>query len=107
MSAIVKDDRTMEEHGTHIQLIGGMDTFLSRAFGGPPHGCDKSYAFWACRLEDAEYVLAWVESRKDIKRVGVYMRKAPRRTGHHVHVYVVRDGHPSLERKMSEQRRTT
>lgn len=91
--AVVEDDRTTEQLATHRQLIGGRDRFMS-GWGMAPNG---SYAYWACRFEDAETVAKWVESRDEIK-LGVYRDAAPRRgRGTHSHVYVVGPDHPALK----------
>ena len=91
--AVYEDDRSDEQRKTHRQLIGGKDSFMS-GWGQAPN---DSYAYWACRLEDAEKVAAWVQSRSDIKYFAVRLDSYPRRgRGTHTHVYVVTPGHPAL-----------
>ena len=95
---IIEDDRTQEQKETHTCLIIGTDSFMSgwgKAQGG------VSYAAWACRHEDSFKVLEWVENRKEMKRVReVYETKKskynPKGKGH-CHIYVVTEGHVSLE----------
>jgi len=97
MSAIVQDDRTPEQLVSHPFIIGGRDVFLSN--GICPHG--RSYAAWACRLEDVDAVDRWVRDRDDISRVRfVDEQKGERyrpRAGH-LHIYVVGPAHPAVAR---------
>jgi len=90
-----EDDRTEAQLETHRYLIGGTDRFLS-GWGLAEGGA--SYAFWACRGEDAHRVEAWVKDRTDMMRVrwviGAYRPNA--RHCAHAHVYVVDEGHPAL-----------
>ena len=93
--AFLKDDRTESTTQSHTVLIGGKDKCLSH------WACNDgraSYAYWACRPEDADAVSAWVAGRSDLTSV--------RRRGERfvqslsqdsdVHVYVVVASHPSL-----------
>jgi len=93
-----QDDRTETEQTTHQILIVGTDSFLS-GWGFAQGGV--SYAAWAVRPEDQNKVHAWVESRGEMKRVRVTVdrpgaRYRPKANGH-LHIYVVRDGHPALD----------
>ena len=76
--------------------MGGADTFLSG--WGEAEG-RRSLAYWACKPEDADRVLAWVRSRTDIEAVTRYEERLPqdiRDSGDHVHVYVISEGHVAL-----------
>ena len=90
------DERTEEQKKTHSWLVIGTDSFMS-GWGGAEGGL--SYAVWACRPEDRHKVLAWVESRPEMKRVrettGKY-RPNPRICAH-CHIYVVTENHSSLK----------
>lgn len=89
---MIQDDRTPDQKLTHTVVIGGTDRFMSgwgHAAGG------TSVAGWACRPEDAKTVLEWVERRGDMKRV---RQLGSRPRGTHVHIYVVDESHPSVER---------
>jgi hypothetical protein len=93
--AFLKDDRTESTALSHTVLIGGRDRCLShwRCNDGR-----ASYAYWACRPEDADAVSAWVAGRSDLTSV---RRRGERfvqslSQGSDVHVYVVSDTHPSL-----------
>lgn len=94
---VLEDDRSAEEKKTHSVLVVGTDKFMSgwgKAAGG------KSYAAWACLPEDADHVLQWVESRKDMKRVRVvYGSWHPKGTGH-AHIYRVDRDHAALTVKV-------
>ena len=89
------DDRTEEQQSTHKCLITATDRFMS-GWGGAAGGASK--CAWACSLEDAEKVLAWVEARSDMKYVNYRGPSAPqwRPKAAHVHIYVVEPGHPAL-----------
>ena len=91
----LKDDRTEETAQTHTVIIGGRDRFLS---GWRCNDGRASYAYWACRPEDANAVSAWVAGRSDmtsVRRRGErFIRSLSQ--GSDVHVYVVTDNHPSL-----------
>jgi hypothetical protein len=87
------DDRTPEQKQSHPVIVAGTDSFMS---GWGEAVCGTSYAGWACRLEDAERVKAWVRKRGDIKRVRVVGNDwKPAGVGH-CHIYVVDDNHPAL-----------
>ncbi len=100
----VQDDRTAAQRGKLTSLIVGTDSFLS-GWGGAEGGA--SYAAWACTSEDEPTVLDWVESRSDMKRIRVlydppHMPYRPNsRHCAHLHIYVVKPSHPSVERKNS------
>jgi len=89
------DDRTGGQKKTHRCLITATDRFMS-GWGMAKGGASK--CAWACRPEDAEKVLAWVDSRSDMKYVAYRGPKDrpwyPRAA--HVHIYVVTEGHPAL-----------
>ena len=95
---IIEDDRTQEQKETHTCLIVGTDRFMSgwgKAQGG------VSYAAWACRHEDSFKVLEWVERRGDMNKIGKFFETSkskyrPEGKGH-CHIYVVTEGHVSLE----------
>ena len=91
------DDRTQDERLTHTILISCYDPIMSR---WPTMAKFRSYAVWACRPEDADTVFKWVKNRSDMKRVkfhdnGIFFPKGRS----HVHVYVVRDGHPAIRQE--------
>jgi len=93
--AFLKDDRNEATAQSHTVLIGGRDRCLSH------WACNDgraSYAYWACRPEDADAVSAWVAGRSDLTSV---RRRGERfiqqlSQGSDVHVYVVSSTHPSL-----------
>ena len=94
------DDRTREEKRTHWVLVGGRDRFMS-GWGGPKRV--DSWAFWACRPEDAGVVAERLKWRADIVKVAIHEDPRTRDTrpegvsrADHCHIYVVRDGHPYL-----------
>ena len=95
---IIEDDRTQEQKETHTCLIIGTDSFMSgwgKAQGG------VSYAAWACESKDRFKVMKWVENRNEMKRVRVVFetlksKYRPKGKGH-CHIYVVTEGHVSLE----------
>lgn len=58
------DDRTSDEKRTHTALLGGRDRAMS---GWGLAGGGASWAFWACRPEDTDAVLAWVRQRRDLR----------------------------------------
>lgn len=89
------DDRTPEQMKTHTILITATDKAMSgwgMALGG------LSKCAWACKPEHSRQVLAWVESRKEMKYVSVNTNGKWRPKAAHVHIYVVGDNHTSLER---------
>ena len=88
-NGMIIDDRTDEQLKTHQILIGGYDRVLS--YWGEAKGME-SYALWACKPEDTDYVLAWCHARTDLDSVKEYTTM-PRRA--HVHIYFVRDDHPA------------
>lgn len=93
---IIQDDRTDAQRQSHTWLIVGTDTFMS-GWGEAEGG--TSYAAWACKPEDRSRVLAWVENRKDMKRVreaSEYDRKYRPSGRGHCHIYVVDDSHPAI-----------
>ena len=94
-----QDDRTdFQRAQTHTVLIGGRDKFMS-GWGGA-EGC-TSWAYWACRPEDADTVERWVKSRGDI----VNVKRKPTNfhpSGGVCHVYVVTEGHPSLKQEINQ-----
>lgn len=88
------DDRTLEQHVHLTSLIAATDSFLS-GWGMAEKGA--SYCAWACRPEHEAKVLAWVESRGDMKRVRLVGESWPLRArAAHVHVYAVEEDHPAL-----------
>ena len=96
----IKDDRTLEQAETHTWLVVGTDSFLS---GWGRAESRTSLAAWACEYEDLKHVTEWVESRSDMKRVRVvldspYRRRYRPRGDGLLHIYVVDDNHPSVER---------
>lgn len=89
-----QDDRTKEQKKEYTYLIGGRDRCLS-GWGLASKGI--SYAYWACKEEDAEKVLSWVSKRSDMTNVSMYRGNPPYKAAqHHVHVYLVEGGHPAL-----------
>jgi hypothetical protein len=93
----IRDDRTKAEKVSHTWLVIGTDTFLS-GWGKAKDGA--SYAVWACLPSNRQKVLAWVESRSDMKRVresseAYGFKYHPSATGD-CHIYVVNEGHPAL-----------
>ena len=89
-----QDDRTNEQKKTHRFIVAMTDTFMS-GWGKAENG--TSYAGWACRHEHIEQVEQWVRSRGDAKRVRIVGSDwRPRGTGH-THIYVVNNGHPSIQ----------
>jgi hypothetical protein len=93
MKPITIDNRDKGSHHTHTVLIGGKDNFLSNWGTGKEHG--GSWAYWACRPEDADAVESWVSSRNDFDKVKRLSGKYPQKRGHTT-VYVIYDGHVSL-----------
>lgn len=94
---IIQDDRTQEQKDSHYWLIIGTDKFMS-GWGKAKHG--PSYAAWACDLNRRYQVMEWVNSRSDMLRVREAHAKAYRPKGPgHLHIYVVEDDHPALERR--------
>lgn len=88
-----QDERTEAERESHHFGVSMIDTFLS-GWGGAEGGLSR--AVWACRTEHIETVEKWVRSRGDARRVQVVRLKGYRPRCKHCHIYVVRDGHPSL-----------
>lgn len=91
---VLKDDRTEAERLTHTDVIIGRDTFLS----GWGHAENKiSFAGWACEPQYAQVVKAWVKSRSDMRNVKIVSSDyEPSGSNWHYHIYVVNEGHPSL-----------
>lgn len=88
------DDRTEEQKQTHTWLVVMTDRFMS-GWGEAKGGV--SYATWACTYENLTQVKKWVRSRSDAMRVRVITGNyRPSGVGH-CHVYVVNEGHPSLQ----------
>ncbi len=92
---IIQDDRTDEQKDSHYILVVGTDKFMSgwgQAEGG------KSYAAWACDLNNWHIVKSWVNNRGDMQRVRVIHAHGynPRGKGH-LHIYVVDEKHNSLK----------
>ena len=89
-----QDDRTDKERETHQDIVLMTDTFMSgwgRADGG------TSYAGWACRPEHVNQVKRWVCGRGESRNVEVVDGDfRPQGIGH-THIYVVNDGHPSIQ----------
>lgn len=92
------DDRTEDERHTHSVLIAGTDPFLSGCGGA-------SVACWACRPEDADFVVRWVEKRGDMKRVRYTSVESLRRVRGHAHIYRVGVEHPALREKYGRDAR--
>ena len=89
------DDRTPDQFNTHLVLVAATDSFMSgwgRSAGG------ASFCAWAWRPEHANRVELWVRGRSEMKRVRrVHRSWGPDANAKHVHVYVVEEGHPSLD----------
>jgi len=97
MKCTLQDDRTAYQKKHYTTLVVALDTFMS-GWGGAKGG--ESRCAWACKDCDAQKVLAWVESRSDMKPRSIAIRhadtyKVPAGTAH-FHIYVVRRGHPAL-----------
>ena len=92
---IIQDDRTEEERETHDYIVIGYDPGMS-GWGGAENRI--SYAGWACRVEDVLTVKKWVKSRGDIVGTHVVRSIRPKYNNSHVHVYVVYEEHPALEK---------
>ena len=91
--AVIKDDRTDEQRKTHTWLVIGTDTFLS-GWGGATGGA--SYAAWACKPEERNECLTWVEGRSDMKRIretydNLNHPYRPSSSCAHLHIYVWED----------------
>ena len=81
----IEDDRNDEQRAQLSILVIGTDTFMS-GWGLAKGGV--SYAAWATDEAHLSDTLAWVERRKDLKRVRVvYGSYKPRGQGH-LHIYV-------------------
>ncbi len=87
------DDRTEEQKKTHTWLVTATDRFMS-GWGHASEGTSK--CAWACRtLGEAQQVLAWVESRDEMKYVNLTSGKWYPRAAH-VHIYVADQTHPAI-----------
>jgi hypothetical protein len=88
------DDRTPSQKQTHCVIVLATDSFMS-GWGLCRDG--TSYAGWACKPEHVVAVERWVRDRREMKRVrivgGDY--RPPSISGH-CHIYVAKEGHPSL-----------
>lgn len=87
----IQDDRDAAQMLTHRALVIGTDRFMS-GWGDAKGGA--SVAAWACKSEDVDKALAWVQNRSDMKRVRVYYegrRPYRPRNAAHLHVYVWSD----------------
>jgi hypothetical protein len=94
MKTTRQDDRTPEQITTHTWLVTATDRFLS-GWGGAAGGVSR--CAWACdTAENAEKVLAWVRSRREMRYVGLTRRPWYPRAAH-VHIYVVGANHPALK----------
>lgn len=95
----VNDRRTEEEKETHYWLVTAIDRFMS-GWGHAEGGTSR--CAWACKPEDLDRVLDWVEDRDEMRYVNVYNEKergAYRpRTGAHLSIYVVNKDHVSLKK---------
>ena len=87
------DDRTPDQEKTHKYLIVGTDSFMS-GWGQAKDG--NSYAAWAATQQDINNCEAYVESRKEMKRVrfvidtpGARYRPRPDCCAH-LHIYIYR-----------------
>ena len=87
------DDRTNEQKRTHNVLITATDRFLS-GWGQAKWGLSK--CAWACKRENYEKVLKWVNSRDDMKYVNVNFSGKWYPRAEHIHIYVVEQDHPAL-----------
>ncbi len=87
------DDRTKEQKKTHTVLITATDRFLS-GWGKARNGTSK--CAWACKPEHVNQVLAWVESRNEMKYVNVNYTGKWYPKAAHVHIYVVNEDHPAI-----------
>jgi len=90
----VKDRRTTQDRLTHTWLVTATDKSMSGwglASGG------RSKVAWACKPEDLDKVLSWVEDRDEMKFVNANKADKWRpRNFAHLSFYVVNEGHPSL-----------
>ena len=87
------DDRTKEQKDSHTVLITATDKFMS-GWGKARNG--KSKCAWACKPEHVNQVLAWVESRNEMKYVNVNYTGKWYPKAAHVHIYVVNEDHPAI-----------
>ncbi len=88
------DDRTTEQRKTHTWLVTATDRFMS-GWGLCTDG-GVSKCAWACKPEHVDKVHRWVSDRGEMRYVNVTNRPwYPQAT--HVHIYVVDEGHTSLE----------
>ena len=93
----MQDDRTTEERDSHYLLVVATDKFMS-GWGRCGNG-GTSYAAWATDYDHVERVRAWVSRRGEMKRVRIVTARKWKPRGHgHAHIYVVREGHSSLNR---------
>jgi hypothetical protein len=92
---ILKDERTEEQKKTHNILITATDKFMS-GWGQARDGLSK--CAWACDThEKADKILAWVQSREEMKYVNIHYRNEWRpRNAAHVSIYVVGENHPAI-----------
>jgi hypothetical protein len=89
-----KDDRTPEQMQTHVWLVTATDRFMSG--WGPCRG-GVSKCAWACTPEQLDRVLAWVQSRKEMKYVNYHRAESYRpRNCKHFHIYAVTETHPAI-----------
>jgi len=89
-----KDDRdalTPRQRRQFTHAVGGRDRFMSNL------GNVDSFAYWACHADDSKRVLDWVKDRGDISHPRVIAIDDIRAAGRHVHLYVVKPGHPALD----------
>lgn len=92
---ILADDRNTHQQTTHTHLITATDRCFS-GWGMASGGLSK--CAWACRPCDFDKILAWVESRRDMKYVNCnFSGKWRPSNAAHVHIYVVTDSHPALQ----------
>jgi hypothetical protein len=91
----LQDFRDDWERQNIVRGIRATDRCMS-GWGGAEGG--TSVAIWACASEDEKRVLKWVRSRGEMKNVRAIFASqfAAQRGAAHVHVYVVRPGHPAL-----------
>ena len=92
---IREDDRTQEQKKTHTYLVTATDRFMS-GWGKCANG-GVSKCAWACRPEVWEQVHKWVSNRSEMRYVNLVIGKWYPRNAKHVHIYVVEEGHPSLQ----------
>ena len=93
---ITKDRRSTPQRTTHRWAVVGTDKAMSGCGGLGGAAGGASYAAWACRDDDIDTVLQWVEGRSDMTRVRVVDLDDYRPTCAHLSIYVVRNNHPAL-----------